>query len=89
MSASDSPSINAAAMLRNPIIGENREETLFNAGCVAEMLARLHSDLADAAFAGGVEAGTTEAWRSKETRGLSIICASLAAAIFFELEDRQ
>lgn len=79
-------SVNAIAARRNPIIGEDRNATLFNAGCVAEFLAATHRDAADYAFEHDGESTT---YCANELRGMSLVCDGLAAAIWFELEGRQ
>lgn len=80
------PDHNAQAKRCNPIIGEDREETLFNAGCVAQFLAGVH--LSNAQFAQEI-AGESMSFSPNELRGASIVCEVLAAAIWYELEGRQ
>lgn len=81
--------LNDFASRRNPIIGPSRGDTLFQAACVASFLGRYHSDQADWKNHGEKsEACGPDSLSGNEERGLSLICESLAAALWFELEGR-
>lgn len=78
------------ASRRNPIIGDNRADTLHNAACVASFLARLQIDRSDWLFLGE----TTDAYgpdplNANETRGLYFLTEALVSALWFEVEGRQ
>ncbi len=75
----------AVARRLNPIIGWTKQDTLHSAACVAAFLARLQMDRADAL---ALEVGPDQL-TANETRGLGLITEALAAALWFELEDRQ
>ncbi len=74
----------------NPIIGDSCADTLYQAACVAAFLARYQLDRADGLFQGEMGgAFRPDPLNANETRGLSLLTESLAAALWFELEGRQ
>ncbi|WP_153162049.1 hypothetical protein [Zoogloea sp. 1C4] len=84
------PTPDRPSRLRNPIIGDTRADTLHQAACVASFLARYQLDRADGLFLGETAGGfNPDPLNANETRGLSLLTETLAAALWFEVEGRQ
>ncbi len=73
----------------NPLIEDTREDTLFNAACVAAFLAKVQQDRSEALFAEEARSvSSPEPLNASETRGLCLLTQTLAAALWFSLEGR-
>lgn len=80
---------NRIAARHNAIIGDTAGDTLHRAACAASFIARHHSYLADWAFlAETSDVSTPEQMTANEMLGLSLLCETIADALWFEVEGR-
>lgn len=73
--------------LRNPIIGDNTADTLFQVECCLSLISRVHEDLADwqsISVGGGV--GGPDAMNMDQHRGLSLLVECVRSAVLYEME---
>lgn len=70
----------------NPVIGLSAADTLHNAACVASFLTRLQLDQADWKDSPN---GGPDPLSADEARGLGFLTETLAAALWFEVNERQ
>ncbi len=76
--------------MRNPIIGDIPVDTLHRAACAVAFIARHHTDLADwASLAETGDVSAPDQLTANENRGLSLLCETIAAALWFEAEGRD
>ncbi len=86
MTASLSIATHDEVVKLNPIIGFSAKDTLHNAACVASFLTRLQLDQAD--WKDSSKFGP-DPLSSDEARGLGFLTEALAAALWFEVNERQ
>ena len=86
MTASLSIATHDEVVKLNPIIGFSAKDTLHNAACVAAFLSRLQLDQAD--WKDSSKSGP-DPLSSDEARGLGFLTEALAAALWFEVNERQ
>lgn len=81
-----STTLNAGQRLRNPIIGDNVGDTLFQVECCLSFIARVHEDLADWQSVCNGEAGGPDAMNMDQHRGLALLIECVRAAVLHEMD---
>lgn len=77
---------NAGHGLRNPIIGDNAGDTLFQVECCLSFIARVHEDLADWQSVCNGEPGGPDAMNMDQHRGLALLIECVRAAVLHEMD---
>lgn len=81
---------NRVAARNNAIIGDTASDTLHNAACALAFIASHHADHAVWSFLAETgNVSSTDQLTTNESRGLSLLCETIAAALWFEAEGRN
>jgi len=79
---------NAGQGLRNPIIGDNTADTLFQVECCLSFIARVHEDIADWQSVAAPDMGFSgpDAMNMEQHRGLALLVECVRAAVLHEMD---
>lgn len=77
----------AGSSLRNPIIGDNIGDTLFQVECCLSFISRVHEDFADWQSVCNGEAGGPDAMNMEQRRGLALLVECVRSAVLHEMAN--